>query len=756
MPEVSISWRKRGRNLFIYLTFTPPTNNDETMEQNPELALAWQFIENTGTHLFLTGKAGTGKTTFLRQLKSESPKRMVVLAPTGIAAIHAGGVTIHSFFQLPFAPYVPDTSFGADGKAQYRFRFGKEKLNIMRSIDLLVIDEISMVRADLLDAIDDVLRRFRDRSKPFGGVQLLMIGDLQQLAPVIKDEEWQMLEKYYDTPYFFSSRALRRSEYCTIELKTVYRQNDSRFLHILNRIRENRCDTALLEELNRRYIPHFNPSKEEGYIRLTTHNFQAQRINEHELSQLPGRSFAFRARIEGKFPEYSYPTDEVLELKLGAQVMFVKNDSSGEHRYYNGMIGEVVQLSAQGIGVRAKGSTEVFVLQEEEWTNAKYVLDEETKEITEEIEGVFKQFPLKLAWAITIHKSQGLTFERAIIDASSSFAHGQTYVALSRCRTLEGLVLSAPLSAKAVISDSAVDAFTEDARKSEPDETRYRKLQQSYYLELLSGLFDFLPLELALKRFVRLLDEHLYRLYPKLLAEYKVEAGRFQEKVAQVARKFSLQYTRLVDGAEDYRTDATLQERIRLGAIYFKEQLEPLGAIRTGTMVETDNKELRKKLKAVGEELDSLLTLKTDLLEFVIEKGFHVGDYLRQKALLSIEDTASGRGKRTAGSSERRKRKGENEAGESGSSRRRAAAVEVPSDILHPELYRRLVAWRNAEAARLGVPVYTVIQQKAILGITNLLPEEKASLLRIPYFGKKGVEKYGDELLEMVRDYLGK
>lgn len=726
------------------------------MEQNPELALAWQFIENTGTHLFLTGKAGTGKTTFLRRLKSESPKRMVVLAPTGIAAINAGGVTIHSFFQLPFAPYVPDTSFSADGKAQYRFRFGKDKLNIMRSIDLLVIDEISMVRADLLDAIDDVLRRFRDRSKPFGGVQLLMIGDLQQLAPVIKDEEWQMLNSYYDTPYFFSSRALRQSEYCTLELKTVYRQSDTHFLDMLNRIRENRCDKTLLDELNRRYIPNFNPSKEEGYIQLTTHNYQAQRINEHELAQLPGRSFTFRAQIDGKFPEYSYPTDEVLELKRGAQVMFVKNDSSGEHRYYNGMIGEVVNVSALGIEVRSKGSEDAFMLQEEEWTNAKYVLDEETKEITEDIEGVFKQFPLKLAWAITIHKSQGLTFERAIIDASASFAHGQTYVALSRCKTLEGLVLSAPLSARAVISDSAVDTFTEDARRNEPDETRYRRLQQAYFLELLSGLFDFLPLELALKRFVRLVDEHLYKLYPKLLTEYKSETERFHEKVTKVAQKFSLQYTRLVDGAEDYATDKSLQERIHLGAEYFKEQLEPLDAIRSSTIVETDNKELKKQLKTASEELDDLLLLKVDLLEFVISKGFHVGEYLKQKAVLSIDDTASTKGKgekRSGNSTERRKRKGGTEESGNTLARKKTAAVEVPSDILHPELYRRLVAWRNTEASQLGLPVYTVIQQKAILGITNLLPEDKSALLRIPYFGKKGVEKYGDELLEMVRVY---
>lgn len=724
------------------------------MEQNPELTLAWQFIENTGTHLFLTGKAGTGKTTFLRQLKAGSPKRMVVLAPTGIAAINAGGVTIHSFFQLPFAPYVPESSFSGDAKVQYRYRYGKDKLNIMRSIDLLVIDEISMVRADLLDAVDDALRRFRDRSKPFGGVQLLMIGDLQQLAPVIKEDEWQMLNRYYDTPYFFSSRALRQSEYCTIELKTVYRQSDTYFLNMLNRIRENRCDQALLEELNKRYIPNFNPPKEEGYIQLTTHNYQAQRINEHELAQLPGRSFTFRALVDGKFPEYSYPTDEVLELKRGAQIMFVKNDSSGEHRYYNGMIGVVTNVSANVIEVCSKGSDTPFAVQEEEWTNAKYVLDEETKEITEDIEGVFKQFPLKLAWAITIHKSQGLTFERAIIDASASFAHGQTYVALSRCKTLEGLVLSAPLSARAVISDSAVDTFTENARRSEPDETRCRRLQQAYFLELLSGLFNFTPLELSLRRFVRLLDEHLYKLYPKLLAEYKTEVERLNEKVTKVAQKFSLQYTRLIDGAEDYTTDQSLQERIHLGAEYFKEQLMPLDAIWNKTLVESDNKELKKQLKTAGEELEDMLLMKQDLLEFVSVKGFHVGEYLKRKALLSIDDSApaKGRGEKQSGSTvERRSRKGERSGGSS--TRKKAAEVEVPSDIMHPELYQQLVAWRNAEATRLGLPVYTVIQQKAILGITNLLPADKAALVRIPYFGKKGVEKYGEVLLEMVRKY---
>lgn len=722
------------------------------MEQNSELALAWQFIENTGTHLFLTGKAGTGKTTFLRKLKRESPKRMVVIAPTGIAAINAGGVTIHSFFQIPFAPYVPESSFSTNGQATYRFRFGKEKINIIRSMDLLVIDEISMVRADLLDAVDEMLRRYRDRHKPFGGVQLLMIGDLQQLAPVVKDEEWQMLKKYYDTPYFFSSRALKQTEYCTIELKTVYRQSDGAFLDLLNRIRENHCDPQVLEALNRRYLPDFQPRKEEGYIRLVTHNYQAQRINNYELEQLPGRSYAFRATIDGKFPEYSYPTDELLELKKGAQVMFVKNDSSGEHRYYNGMIGEVTDLSADSIEVRAKDSTAAFLLQEEEWANAKYVLDEESKEIVEDIEGTFRQFPLKLAWAITIHKSQGLTFERAIINASSSFAHGQTYVALSRCKTLEGLVLSAPLSAKAVISDRAVDRFTEEARRNEPDEDRFHSLQRTYFHELLSGLFDFRPLEQSLQRYVRLIDEHLYKLYPKQLAAYKAEAERFHEKVVIVAQKFGMQYNRLIDAAQNYATDETLQERIAAGAGYFKKEMEPqyLVLIKERVLA-TDNKELKKQLNTAKEELNTLFLLKDDLLAYVIAHGFRTAEYLRQKAILSIGDSAlSGK--------EDLKRRGLLDAVEKNIRERKkkesaTPTVQVPSDVLHPELYDRLVAWRNSEASRLGLPVYTVIQQKAILGISNLLPADKAMLVRIPYFGKKGVEKYGDIILEMVHGY---
>ena len=398
------------------------------MESNPELELAWQLVEYTGVNVFLTGKAGSGKTTFLRSLRERSTKRMVVLAPTGVAAMNAGGVTIHSFFQLPFAPFVPESHFG--GEAKYQYRFGKEKVNILRSLDLLVIDEISMVRADLLDSVDDVLRRYRDRHKPFGGVQLLMIGDLQQLSPVVKEQDQQLLSPYYDHFYFFGSHALAQAGYVTVELTKVYRQSNAEFLNLLNCIRDNRVDASVLNRLNRRCLPDFAAEQPRGYIYLTTHNQKANDLNTVRLEQLAGEPQVFRAEMEGDFPVYMYPTEEELVLKVGAQVMFVKNDISGQHRYYNGMLGRIISLSAIGpVEVETEDGQQI-ALDREEWTNCKYSLDPETKEITETTLGTFKQYPLRLAWAITIHKSQGLTFDKAIIDVRQAFAPGQAYVAL--------------------------------------------------------------------------------------------------------------------------------------------------------------------------------------------------------------------------------------------------------------------------------------------------------------------------------------
>lgn len=718
------------------------------MENNPELQLAWQFIENTGTHLFLTGKAGTGKTTFLRRLREQSPKRMVVLAPTGIAAINAGGVTIHSFFQLSFAPFVPDTTLNS---AQIHYRINKEKRNIIRSMDLLVIDEISMVRADLLDAVDATLRRYRDREKPFGGVQLLMIGDLQQLAPVVKDSEWEMLRHYYETPYFFASRALRETTYMTIELEKVYRQSDTFFLSLLNKIRENKADDEVLNELNKRYQRDFQPPKEEGYIRLTTHNNQAQRINDRELASLPGKAYSFRAEVKDDFPEYSYPADEVLTIKEGAQIMFLKNDVSSEKRYYNGMIGEVVTVNETGMFVRGKDSEHEFQLLQEEWGNYKYVLNEETKEITEEIAGVFRQYPIRLAWAITIHKSQGLTFERAIIDARNSFAHGQTYVALSRCKTLDGMVLESPLRREAIISDSVVDNFTKAVERNKPGNKQLNDMQKAYFFDLLSDLFNFYSIEQAYKRLLRMMDENLYRLFPKQLAEYKALEPHMKERIVEVARRFRNQYTQLINESEDYAGNQELQERIRSGAGYFRKELEPVRALFDKTNMPLDNRELRKQLNERLQTLDDALCIKESLLDTVCTSTFTVSDYLKQKAkvMLSLEEDSSTSASSSRVPGEKRERKER-----AASSRSGKVKVDVPTDILHPELYRALAEWRTEKTREANVPAYVIMQQKALMGIVNLLPDTPAALEAIPYFGAKGVEKYGLEILGIVRKYM--
>ena len=595
--------------------------------------LAWQFVKNTGTSIFLTGKAGTGKTTFLRALKDKLPKRMVVVAPTGIAAINANGVTIHSFFQLPFAPYVPNSTFKTEGI----FRVSKEKQRILRTLDLLVIDEISMVRADLLDSVDMVLRRYRDRSKPFGGVQLLLIGDLQQLPPVVKDEEWTLLGKYYDSPYFFSSLALKQTGYITIELKHVYRQNDLEFLSLLNKIRDNKADQDTFNRLNNRYIPNFVPPSDTDYIRLVTHNYQAQSINEGKLAELPGVSRQYKASITGEFPEQSYPTEFVLELKENAQVMFVKNDSTGKGRYYNGMLGKVVSTTPRGVTVKGNETGELIDLLPEEWANAKYVLNKDTHEIEEEVEGTFKQFPLRLAWAVTIHKSQGLTFEHAIIDAQHSFAHGQTYVALSRCKTLEGLVLSSPLSTNAVICDEKVHQFNMDASAHLPNSEMLSQMQRAYELNLIDELFDFRPIGIAFERITRFIDEHFARRYPRLLQEYR-QARPILDEIVMVAAKFRLQYTQMLATQQGQELGNEVVQRIRSGAEYFHKRLSLLVEMHRKNKIDTDNKALKKTLKERYSDVHEALDFKWNLLKYESREdvSFSIGDYLSTKAKLLL------------------------------------------------------------------------------------------------------------------------
>lgn len=701
------------------------------MQTNQQFDLAFNLLENTGTNLFLTGKAGTGKTTFLKKLKETSPKRMIVVAPTGVAAINAGGVTIHSFFQLPFGPYLP--SLQETKQKNFKNQFRKDKINIIRSMDLLVIDEVSMVRADLLDAISDILRRYKDHEKPFGGVQLLLIGDLQQLAPVAKEEEWNLLKEHYPSTYFFDSKALSESNYFCIELTHVYRQNDTDFIHLLNNIRENQFDDETLSLLNRRYIPGFQPEDKQGYITLTTHNYQAQQINNRKLTELPGESFLFTAEINYDFPEYSYPTEEKLELKRNAQIMFVKNDSSPEKRYYNGKIGRIDFINSKKIIVIDENGNEIDV-ERETWHNIKYTINEETKEITETIAGTFCQYPLKTAWAITIHKSQGLTFEHAIIDASAAFSHGQVYVALSRCKTLEGMVLSSPITRNAMVKDERIQHYTETVNNRQPKEEQIETAQRQYFTKLICELFDFNALQQQLQYSAFIIYNHLQKIYPELSTRYSNTRDVFRETITDVGERFIQQLKRMISTNVNYLHEESIQERVRKGTGYFLKQLDRLcGTLPSASEIEIDNKETRKTVNGALEKFQKELYIKYQTLKGCKE-GFTIARYLSEKAKTNIEQQIVPAKKRTEKT-------------------KQPAKPEISTDIKYPELYANLRKWRNDLATERGLPAYTILKQQALLGIANTLPVNKRELLAIPGIGKKVTENYGKILLEIVDEY---
>ena len=542
-----------------------------------------------------------------------------------MAAINAGGVTIHSFFQLPFSPYVP----GA--KVESRFDFSREKRKIIASIDLLIIDEISMVRADLLDAVDNVLRRFRDHYQPFGGVQLLMIGDLAQLTPVVTPEDEQMLRPYYDTPYFFGSKALQQIDYVTIQLEHVYRQQDTAFIDILNQIRDGHPSADTLDRLNQRCRPAFIHSPEEPYIRLTTHNQQANFYNESELQKLPGRSFQYRAEVKGTFPDYAYPTAETLVLKQGAQVMFVKNDPSSEHRYYNGRIGRVTEASPNSLTVYCEGDSEAIEVEPLEWENTRYTLNEETREIEAEVQGTFKQLPLRLAWAITIHKSQGLTFDRAIIDANQSFAPGQVYVALSRCRTLEGLVLATPLTSHAIINDERVDDYiAQQEHEAQRSIEQLPVLKQEYERYLLLQLFDFRPLLYQQETMVRIFAEFFYHSHASLKQLQDQALMDLRLHIINVSEKW--QQKILSMPCEALRQQDFL-DRVKRSAEYFADTLNSILAkpLELTAKVETNNKQAARRLSnALSDERQTWLSRRY-LLTKIAEHGYSVSTYLKEK-----------------------------------------------------------------------------------------------------------------------------
>lgn len=693
------------------------------MQNNKELDLAWNFVNQTDRNIFLTGKAGTGKTTFLKRLKRDSLKRMVVVAPTGVAAINAKGVTIHSFFQLAFGPIIPNAPKQAGG---FNRKFNKTKINIIKSMDLLVIDEISMVRCDLLDGIDETLKRYRDKTKPFGGVQVLMIGDLQQLSPVVKENEWQLLKPHYDTAFFFSSQVFRNSNPITIELKHIYRQDNPKFISILNEIRNNNLSSASISELNKRFKPDFTLNEQEGYIYLTTHNNKAKNVNDTELQKLQGKTYHYKATTKGNFPEYSYPNSPELELKIGAQVMFVKNDSSQEKRYFNGKIGKVIHLEKDEIVVKCQDDKFNIEVTPETWENISYSINPETKAITEDRKGSYTQMPLRLAWAITIHKSQGLTFDRAIIDAKGAFAHGQTYVALSRCKSLEGLVLKSQISTDQIISDVNVNSFNKTSEENQPGDDILKSSIKEFQLSLITEIFDFYKFLYPTRRILDIfyknrnsIEGNIDDIFPNIKTELA--------SLLKVSNSFRAQLEGLSSKDIFPETDKLIQQRFKKAIDYFDNKMESSIAIPFEKVsFTTDNKTVKTDLMKQLDEFEALLIRKQAYFKSQKE-GFHFVRFLELRGKEKIEIN------------ERRKKR-----------KRKDFVIDGTSNL---QLFERLRLLRNNLAEEFDLIHYQIFTQKSLYEMCEVLPTTKLQLIEINGFGKVRVEKYGDEIIDIIKEY---
>lgn len=692
------------------------------MNKNPELELAWQFVNETNRTIFLTGKAGTGKTTFLHKLKNESLKRTVVVAPTGVAAINAKGVTIHSFFQLPFGPILPDSDTSAS--QGFNRKFSKTKINIIKSMDLLVIDEISMVRADLLDGIDKTLRRFRNKNKIFGGVQVLMIGDLQQLSPVIKNPEWSLLKKYYTNGFFFSSHSYQQCEPITIELKHIYRQENPEFINILNEIRNNRLSQEAEAILNKRYIPDFSPNPDEGYIQLTTHNNRAEQTNQIELDVLDEKIQTYNAEVTGKFPEHAYPNKEELSLKVGAQVMFIKNDSSQEKRYFNGKIGKVIKLNKEEVVVRCPDDDFNIITTREVWDNINYSVNQETKAITEDKIGSFSQIPLRLAWSITIHKSQGLTFEKAIIDAEGAFAHGQTYVALSRCKSLEGLVLKSRITSNQIISDGQVISFNESASENQPDSSVLASSQKQFQIGLIAEIFNFYDFLYPINRILDIYYKNRGSI------EGKVEEPLLFIKNAitsllKVSNSFNNQLKSIAETESIPETSKVIQERFKKAISYFKNEVDTVlcPSFKTFNFT-TDNQTLEKDILKNSDSVEEFLETKSLYFKELTD-GFKTRLFLdlRAKAVFIAKEKPK---------------------------KLKKAVIDGTTNV---ELFELLRVLRNEIAQEKDLIHYQVFTQKALYAMCETLPTTKHDLLNIVDMGKVRVEKYGSAILEVIKEF---
>lgn len=709
------------------------------MKKDRLFELAENYISKTGVSVFLTGKAGTGKTTFLKYIVENTPKRCIVLAPTGVAAVNAGGVTIHSFFSLPLCPYLPDVK---ELVTEYQMpeahrQLKKEKIGIIKTLDLLIIDEISMVRADILDAVDATMRRYRHNSLPFGGVQLLMIGDAHQLPPVVREEEEKYLKQVYSSPFFFNAKVMQRLNCITIELQTVYRQSDAQFISILNSIRNGHMDSSICRILNSRLDPRFNPNDSRAasgmkWIRLTTHNRQADAVNEQKMNQLESRPYTFWAAIEGTFPENSYPAEEELTLKQGAQVMFLRNDSKNG-RYFNGKIGTVTEIGEEFIIVTDENGDEIDVPLEK-WDNIQYEINKETKEIESKVVGTFTQYPLKTAWAVTIHKSQGLTFEHVIIDAASAFTFGQVYVALSRCRTLEGIVLSSPITQACLFTNTEITQFHEEFTSVDEMENGYRKAQNDYFMSILIECFNFQELERLIGWTGGIFRKNLKRIYP-VQTETMEKCRKKVTELCGIAKRFQNELSGI--GAENREF---LADRIAKAADYFVPELADISANAVPLLkINVDNQEIRTELNSASRELLPELSLRLLSLKRIQEHGFSVNLFLETRNGILSD------GNIKAKTEKQRNQKTVKEEVE---------MRDIYADNRHPELIEPLIEWRTEQYMSQDVPAYCILTQKTLLGIADACPSTREELLAVPGFGKAKWDKYGTEILKLIAENM--
>lgn len=684
---------------------------------------AMEFAINTDRSLFITGKAGTGKTTFLRNFRKETNKQIAVVAPTGVAAINAGGTTIHSFFQLPFTPFKPTPAWQSQLISQ--IKMSKPRRNVIRELEVLIIDEISMVRADVLDAIDVVLKTIRHRqNEPFGGVQMILIGDMHQLSPVAKTNEWSLISDYYKSVYFFDSHVIQKHPPIYIEFDKIYRQSDNQFIKVLNEVRNNSLSEEGANLLKRRYNCNFTPLPNDHYITLTTHNYSADYINRIELDKLSTPIHEFHARVNGTFPENAFPIEHVLELKEGAKVMFIKNDTETPRRFYNGKIGVVSAIEDDIITVECPGDDYQITVPTLTWENIRYNTNKETNTIEEEIIGTFEHVPLRLAWAITIHKSQGLTFEKAVIDAGKAFSPGQVYVALSRCRSLEGIVLKSPINTESISVDKQVIEFSslkpDIAYISHELECARKEFETSMLLQL----YVFNHIYNSAKSWHRATEGEEQSFNEETLPFVK-EINKQLEHINEIGDKFRIQLNQIV-GKEDVNKEY-LSNRLKSSSLYFAEKLDMLMNSLKKSPATTDS---RTNAKLYDEAISSIYTeiaLKKHLISATYN-NFSVELYYQARNKFVMPDfnvKSYSRGK---------------------------TSVQLKSN--NPDLLNELVQIRNYISENESLPPYMVAQTKTLVQMADYMPQTDKDLIKIYGFGKKKLERFGAQFLDVINNYI--